>query len=170
MEVRILGPLQVVLDSGQVLDLGDGQSRLVACLAIACAPVLLDDLARSMSDDPTRPLGRRALDLHVAAVQSALGTTRLRVTDQDAHLELGRGELDANEFEREASAGLAAYADADPVAARGLIEAALSRWRGEVFGGNHVPGTSVTVDRLTVLRKRARQALDDLDKLSLIHI
>ena len=164
MEVRILGPLQVVLDSGQVLDLGDGQSRLVACLAIACAPVLLDDLARSMSDDPTRPLGRRALDLHVAAAQSALGTTRLRVTDQDAHLELGRGELDANEFEREASAGLAAYADADPVAARGLIEAALSRWRGEVLGGNRLPGTIVTVDRLTVLRTRARQALDDLDK------
>ncbi len=59
MEVRILGPLQVVLDSGQVVELGDRQGRLLTRLSLADGPVPFADLAAALTDAGAVPLSRR---------------------------------------------------------------------------------------------------------------
>ncbi|HEY2542506.1 MAG TPA: BTAD domain-containing putative transcriptional regulator [Gaiellaceae bacterium] len=117
MDIRILGPLEV-LEDGRALELGGPKQRAVlAMLALhANRAVTLDQLAEAVWDDDPPDSARKALQVYASQLRKVLGPGRLVTTGGGYRLRVDPDELDLVRFERLRDAG-------DP-------EAALSLWRG----------------------------------------
>ena len=123
MDFRVLGPLEVLDESGEPLVLGGPRQRAVlACLLTAPARVfLVDSLAEAVwpGDQPNNP--RRALQVSVARLRSAVGHRRIQSRGDGYVLVLAeRDTLDAQTLEQ------AAIGTADPCSA-------LELWRDTPF-------------------------------------
>ncbi|MBY5163944.1 BTAD domain-containing putative transcriptional regulator [Salsipaludibacter albus] len=142
MDVRILGPLEVVRD-GVALDLGRRQQRiLLARLVVADGhAVSTDRLADDLwgDDPPGRP--DVSLQALVSRLRRVLETdraprdpARLLVTRAPGYaLLLPEESLDARRFATLAAEGVHALAAGDAPSALRSLEAALASWRGEVL-------------------------------------
>lgn len=142
MDVRILGPLEVLRD-GVALDLGRTQQRvLLARLVVAGGhPVSVDRLAHDLwgDDPPGRP--DVSLQTLVSRLRRVLepdraprDPARVLVTRAPGYaLPLPAESVDAIRFARLVAEGSEALAAGDPSRALRLLEAALRLWRGEVL-------------------------------------
>lgn len=142
MDVRILGPLEVVRD-GVPLDLGRTQQRvLLARLVVAGGhPVSVDRLADDLWGD--EPPGRPDVSLQslVSRLRRELepdraprDPARLLVTRAPGYaLQLPADAVDAVRFGHLVAEGADALTAGDPAGAVRTLEAALSLWRGEVL-------------------------------------
>jgi predicted ATPase/DNA-binding SARP family transcriptional activator len=137
VQVRLLGPVELIRD-GAIVSLRRGrQQLLVATLALEAGRALAADRLiealwpEEQPDDPAN-----ALQQLVAQVRRALGAERdlLRTTARGYLLELPRAAVDALAFEDDLAAARAALATGDAAHAVALAEAALGRWRGEPLG------------------------------------
>src|SRR4051812_23440959 len=169
MEVRVLGPVEVVVD-GQARSLpGAGERELLALLALSAGrvvavPALVDGLWGAAL--PTNP--GNALQVRVSKLRRALGAAGAPgewvVTRPPGYLlDLDRGGVDALRFADQVAAARAS-ADADPITAAGLYREALAAWRGPAlveFGGSPWAGPEAT--RLAELQLATREELVDLE-------
>ncbi|MFF0340890.1 BTAD domain-containing putative transcriptional regulator [Kribbella sp. NPDC004875] len=134
MEIRLLGPVEVIRDGTPVARLTGRPRALLAVLALAAPePIPVDAIGRRIwGDDPPENLR--------PSVQSLVFRLR-RLLDPDAAIEhVGGGyalriapeQVDTSRF---AQLTAAAARAAEPAEQRELLSAALALWRGEPFGG-----------------------------------
>jgi predicted ATPase/DNA-binding SARP family transcriptional activator len=134
LEVRILGPFEVVVAGRQVEVPGAKRQALVACLALRGGRVVpTDTLVEALwgSDLPATP--RNAVQHHVARLRPALGADMIRLAADGYALE---GALvDAIAFEELLVAARAALRAGDAHGAAATVAETLSLWRGPALLG-----------------------------------
>jgi DNA-binding SARP family transcriptional activator/predicted ATPase len=129
VDLRILGPLEVIAD-GDSIPLGGPRERvlLVALLLRAREPVAPDVLVQALWGEEASATARKALQVHVSHLRGRLGTAaeRLVTTPAGYRLDVAPHECDAGRFE----ALCARAAALEPAAAAQSLAEALSLWRG----------------------------------------
>ena len=134
LEIRLLGPFEVVV-AGEPVDVpGAKRQALVACLALRSGRVVsTETLAEALwgSDLPAAP--RNAVQHHVARLRRALGEDAIRLATDGYALE--GGVVDAAEFEELLTATRAALRAGDARGAADTIADALALWRGQALLG-----------------------------------
>ena len=131
MEIRVLGPFEMVSDDGQLIDVGGHlpQALLVA-LALAegrlvPADQLLDQVwtAEGLRD-------RNRLQVHISRLRKLLGRDRIITRAGSYSLKIPAPALDAARFGQLAGDGRAALQRQDAAEAGRLLRQALGLWRG----------------------------------------
>src|SRR5581483_3459011 len=118
MEIRILGPVEV-LEDGRALELGGAKQRAVLAM-LALQPnraVSMSRLAEALWDDEPPESARKALQVYVSQLRKVLGRERLQTRGGGYLLQVRRDELDLTRFEH--------------LRDHGDLDAALDLWRGE---------------------------------------
>jgi DNA-binding SARP family transcriptional activator len=188
--VRVLGPLQVIVDDVPA-DVGGPRQRCVLARLIAehGRVVSADRLIEDLYADEAPPQALAAVQSYVSHLRRALEPGRpartpsgVLVTSPPGYaIQLGQDAVDAWSFEDEIhqAAGLD-----DPVAAHNRLSSALASWRGpafQEFGG--MAWADLEASRLEEMRLmgterlanavlrlgRAAQAVADLDRLTAEH-
>lgn len=135
MEIRVLGPVDVVSERG-VIDLPLQQRRLLGVLSTrpqAARPV--DELLEALWGEQQPASRAKAVQIYISRLRQALGsTTALRTTADGYALDLDEVSLDSARFEQLLGAARQATATANPALARSLLRRGLSLWRGSAFG------------------------------------
>jgi predicted ATPase len=134
LEVRLLGPFEVVV-AGKPVDVpGAKRQALVACLALREGRVVsTDTLAEALwgSDLPAAP--RNAVQHHVARLRRALGEDAIRL-GADGYA-LDGAVVDASQFEELLAAARSALRAGDARGAADTVADALALWRGPALLG-----------------------------------
>ncbi|HEX5588256.1 MAG TPA: BTAD domain-containing putative transcriptional regulator [Acidimicrobiia bacterium] len=131
MELRILGPFEVLDDDGAPVDVGGARPRtLLIDLALAQghavpADQLLEDIWRG-----ERIPARNNLQVHVSRLRRVLGEDRIATRGRGYALDLPRDALDAARFDRLSAEGRAALHAGDAEGAATALRDALALWRG----------------------------------------
>ena len=155
LNVRVLGPLEVV-SNGVDVRLGGPKQRTVLALLAADVgkPVSVDALIDGVWGDEPTTAARSTLQTYVSNLRAAIGDVIVR-DDGGYRLVADPENVDAVEFERavEHASGLV---ETDPAEAAQLLRAALALWRGHPYAD--VPGAfplELEARRLEELRLRA---------------
>jgi predicted ATPase/DNA-binding SARP family transcriptional activator/tetratricopeptide (TPR) repeat protein len=131
MEIRVLGPFEMVGDDGQLMDVGGHlpQALLVALALADGRLVPADQLLDQVW--PGEGLGdRNRLQVHISRLRKVLGSDRIVTRAGGYSLELAAGVLDAARFGQLAADGRAALQRQDAAGAGRLLRQALGLWRG----------------------------------------
>lgn len=168
----VLGPFQVLGDSGDQIPLPSAQERiLLACLvARAGSTVSTDALIEAIwGERPPRTAGK-SLQNHVVRLRRILepghgGAPVVLVTDPGGYrLVVVDEKIDARQFERLARLGSRAYQDGRTSAAAQTLREALALWRGRAFEGMESIGfadrESRRLEELRLLTTEDRIAAD----------
>jgi predicted ATPase/DNA-binding SARP family transcriptional activator len=131
VELRVLGPFELVGDDGRVLDVGGvrPQALLVALALAGGHPVAADQLLDQVWPGEEFP-DRNRLQVQISRLRRALGADRISSRGGGYALELPASALDATRFDHLVAEGRAALQRPDPVAAASLLRRALGLWRG----------------------------------------
>jgi DNA-binding SARP family transcriptional activator len=162
LQIRVLGPVEIVTADGAVVDPGAPKRRaVVAVLALAANQVVDAEtlIARVWGDDPPTH-ARTALQGHVSALRKLLAPHAGRLTSRASGYELtvGEGTVDALRFTE--LTDRARHAPDDEAVE--LLREALALWRGPALTGVAASlHLDATVVRLTDLR---RHAVGDLSR------
>jgi DNA-binding SARP family transcriptional activator/pimeloyl-ACP methyl ester carboxylesterase len=130
--VRLLGPVDVVVD-GRPVPLPRSHARtMLAALAVRAGHILSTDalIDAVWGDDPPRT-ATHALHVHASRLRK-LDPDGLRIVGRPGGyvLQLGPGQLDTDRFETLAARGRAELASGRPDAAAAVLRSALALWRG----------------------------------------
>ena len=134
LEVRLLGPFEVVVAGKPVHVPGAKRQALVACLALRAGRVVsTDTLVEALwgSDLPAAP--RNAVQHHVTRLRRALGPDTIRLASDGYGLE--GAVVDAMEFDELLAAARGALRAGDARGAADTIAGALALWRGPALQG-----------------------------------
>ena len=137
MEVRVLGPLDVVRESGSVRLPGQKHRRLLASLVVhAGRTVSPDALIETLWEGTTPPASASKLvHVYVSQLRKALaGDLGIETRDGGYTLALDSRSLDAARFERLLADGTQCRRDGNPELAHSLLGRALALWRGRAYG------------------------------------
>ena len=131
MEIRVLGPFELVGDDGQLVDVGGHlpQALLVA-LALAEGRLVPADQLLDQVWPGERLGGRNRLQVHISRLRKMLGSDRILTRAGGYSLKIPAGALDATRFGQLAAAGRAALQRQDAAGAGRLLRQALGLWRG----------------------------------------
>ena len=152
MELRVLGPIQVLADGHPIRIPSRAQRALLSRLAVAAGAVVTADV---LEDD--LGLTPSALRTSVSRLRGVIGPAHLATATTG--YQLLPTHLDAAELE----ADLAQARRAPPPHARSALEQALGRWRGDAFADvADQPWAMVEVARLDELRTDAVERLVEL--------
>ncbi|MEO5576599.1 MAG: BTAD domain-containing putative transcriptional regulator, partial [Gaiellaceae bacterium] len=158
MKVRVLGPLEVLVDGVDVRLGGPKQRAVLALLASEVAkPVSVDALIDGVWGDEPTAGARSTLQTYVSNLRTAIGDVIVRV-DGGYRLATEPEDVDAIEFER-ALEQAAALVESNPAESAQRLGAALALWRGHPYAD--VPGRfalELETRRLEELRLRAVEA------------
>jgi predicted ATPase/DNA-binding SARP family transcriptional activator/tetratricopeptide (TPR) repeat protein len=169
MEIRVLGPVEVVID-GQVRSLpGGGERELLVLLALSAGrvvpvPALVDALwGEALPTNPGNALQVRVSKLR-RALAAAGGPGELVLTRPPGYLlDADRAAVDALAFTNAVTAARDAV-DADPGAAARRYREALALWRGPALAEfADRAWAAPEAARLTELQLAAREELIDLE-------
>ncbi len=131
MEIRVLGPFEIVTDDGQRVDVGGHlpQALLVALALAEGRLVPADQLLDQVW--PGEGLGdRNRLHVHISRLRKMLGGDRILTRAGSYSLQIPAGALDAARFGQLAADGRAALQRQDAAEAGRLLRQALGLWRG----------------------------------------
>ncbi|WP_448625402.1 ATP-binding protein [Geodermatophilus sp. URMC 64] len=169
MDIRVLGPVEVVVD-GLVRSLpGGGERELLALLALSAGrvvavPALVDGLwGEALPVNPGNALQVRVSKLRRALAAAGAPGEPVVTRPPGYLLDIPRDRVDALRFTDQVAAARAADG-ADPVAAARLYREALAAWRGPAlaeFAGSAWAGPEAA--RLAELQLAAREELVDLE-------
>ncbi|WP_033261155.1 AfsR/SARP family transcriptional regulator [Amycolatopsis vancoresmycina] len=175
MEFRILGPLAVSRADGRPAALGGRKPRtLLAALLLARGRVVSDERLVSLLWEGVRPSTVDAqVCTYASRLRTALGRPARLVRAGGGYLLAPGGTVDAEEFERLASAGHDELLAGRPVRAAELFGAALALWRGPVLADVAEPlraGEAARFDelRLAVLEARFEAGIASGDHLRVV--
>ncbi|MER6693380.1 AfsR/SARP family transcriptional regulator [Streptomyces minutiscleroticus] len=161
MEIRILGPVEAVIDGRPIAIKGPKACTLLAILAMYTdRTVSLDELVDALWDEDPPEQARSSLYTHISALRRAIagGAASLRRSSGGYQLAAPEDQVDLHVFTRDAAAGRAALADGDLEEAASRLTAALALWRGPALGGAR--GTWAEGERAR-LRQSQLTALED---------
>ncbi len=135
LDVRLLGPLEVVLTGGNVNFEGAKQRRLFVALAL-CAPepVALDTLVEAVWGEQAPDGREQALQKQISRLRARVGE-HLPVRRRAAGyaLEIEREQIDSRRFEALLETARAERSGGDPAIAATQLGAALALWRGRAL-------------------------------------
>jgi predicted ATPase/DNA-binding SARP family transcriptional activator len=134
LEIRLLGPFEVVVGGRQADVTGTKRHALLALLALHRGRVLgVDELIDAMwgTELPASP--RNALQHHVARLRAALGQEAIVASD-DGYA-LADAAVDALDFEELLGEARLALREGDAAAGAGAVALALGLWRGPALQG-----------------------------------
>jgi DNA-binding SARP family transcriptional activator len=165
VDFRILGPLEVLDETGRSLPLGGAKQRaLLAILLInanevASAERLIDDI---WGDDPPATAAN-ALQVYVSqlrkllAIDAAPVAAGMIVTRSPGYvLEVAEADLDLSRFEDLVARGREALMSDEPAAASVLLRSALAIWRGPALADfTYEPFAQTQIEKLEEMRKLA---------------
>lgn len=131
MEIRVLGPFEMVSDDGQLIDVGGHlpQAVLVALALAEGHPVPADQLLDQVWPDQAAG-DRNRLHVHVSRLRKALGSDCIRTLADSYSLAIPGDALDAARFDQLVAEGRTALQRQDAGEAMRLLRAALELWRG----------------------------------------
>jgi len=159
--VRVLGPVEVEVD-GVPVDLGGpALRRLLTALAVDAGRVVPDDRLADAVWGAAPPAGaRRALQVYVSRLRTALGPGTVEREGGGYRLLVGPGGLDVDVFVGAIEDGRSAAAAGDPAAAADRFAMALRAWRGEPFADlDGADRVAAVRSRLGELRASAEEEL-----------
>jgi predicted ATPase/DNA-binding SARP family transcriptional activator len=160
VELRILGPFEVVDDDGRVVDVGGArpQALLVALALAGGHPVSADQLLDRLWPGADFP-ARNRLQVNVSRLRKVLGGDCIVSRAGGYALEVPAGTLDADRFEDLAARGRAELRRQDASAATGLLRQALGLWRGTPLA--EFADSEFAVAVITRLREARLAVLED---------
>jgi DNA-binding SARP family transcriptional activator len=163
MQFQVLGPLRVIDDGSAEFNIRRPRERALLTVMLLHPGEVLNtaDLARMLWGDEIPADGAGALRTHIWSLRRLLAPAdRLSHIAGGYRLELRPGELDVEEFRRQAQLGKLALDSGNDRDAATLLSKALQLWREPTFAD--VPTTGpmrVPVRRLTDQRRAAHAAL-----------
>jgi two-component SAPR family response regulator len=135
VEVRVLGPVEVLAGDGRVIRLPARQLRLLAALTVregeACSA---DSLIEALWEASPPARGRKALQLYGSRLRKALPDARITTNGSAYTLELDDESLDSARFERLLAEARTSAAEGNDRLALSLLDQGLSLWRGGAYG------------------------------------
>jgi len=134
VELRLLGPLQV-LENGGVVEVGRGrESAVLALLAMNVnAALSTDRIVDELWAGNSPENATKSVQVYISRLRKALGNDRIETTAAGYLLRLSADELDVSRFERSANAGRARLESGDVAEAERTLSEALELWRGEAL-------------------------------------
>ncbi len=166
MELRILGPLEVV-DGDRSIQLGGQKPRALLTLLILRRGdvVSIDEIVEVLWADAAPKTAEHSIQVYVSELRKALGGGVEIVTRAGGYsLQIHDDSLDVDRFARLADRGRASAASGDPRQASALLHEALAVWRGaplpEFAYDDFARGE---IDRLEELRLAALEDRIDAD-------
>jgi DNA-binding SARP family transcriptional activator/streptogramin lyase len=159
VEVRILGPIEVLVDE-RVVELGAGNERaLIGFLALhPNRPVSTEAIIDAVWGERPPPTAREMVRTYVARARKRLGDVLQRRSGGYV-LQVPADAVDAFRFERLLNEGLRQRDEADPAAAAFTLRQALALWRGAPLPElQSLPGANDDIARLGELRLSAIEA------------
>jgi DNA-binding SARP family transcriptional activator len=131
IEVRILGPLEIVGDDGPVTLGAPKHRRLLAALALGRGRTCsVDELVEAVWGPSPPASARKLVQIYVGRLRQALPFAPLLTDGPGYALRLEPGALDAERFERQIGDATAALGAGNAPLAASLAERALALWRG----------------------------------------
>src|SRR3954471_21581816 len=132
MDLRLLGPLEVVDGDAAPLRLGGRKPRaLLARLALSAGrTVSVDQLVDDLWGEEVPDSAVKMVHIHVSALRKALPAGTIQTRPPGYALTLPPRALDLERFERLRADGRAAMEAGDPATAAAKLRAALALWRG----------------------------------------
>ena len=161
MDVRILGPVEVVVD-GTTVALGAAKLRaLLAVLVLHRDQVVsVDALAEALWGEEVPDSWAVTLQGYVSQVRKLLGAGAITTRARGYMLAAGPQASDAGRFDALVSAGRTARGEGRPDEAAELLEQALALWRGPALGEfADLPFAHAEAARLEELRLVATEEL-----------
>jgi len=158
MDFRILGPLEVVGDDGQVPLGGPKQRAVLAHLIlrpnrVVPASLLIDEL---WGDEPPET-ARNTLQTYVYRLRKVLGEARIEARSGGYVLHAEPAEIDATRFEALVKQAKASIGK-DPASAVAVLDEGLSLWRGDALADlADEPSLRGEIARLEELRLSATE-------------
>lgn len=157
VEIRLLGPLEALVDGRLAAVPGPKRDALLTLLALGRGRVIgVETLIDSLwgAELPARP--RNALQHHVARLRAALGHETIEATPEG--YALTGVSVDALLFEELLAGGRAALSEGDPRQAARLLDRGLALWRGPALQGlPDLLWVEAEASRLDALRFDARE-------------
>jgi predicted ATPase/DNA-binding SARP family transcriptional activator len=152
LEIRLLGPFEVVVGGRPVNVSGGKRQSLLALLALRCGRVVgVDSLIDALWADDLPAAPRNAVQHHVARLRAALGQETI-VASPDGYA-LMDAAVDALRFEESLGEARGALRAGDAGAAAECVALALELWRGPALHGlTDNPWLSAEARRLEALR------------------
>jgi DNA-binding SARP family transcriptional activator/tetratricopeptide (TPR) repeat protein len=137
MQVRVLGPLEIVGGDGDTVSLEGIQGRLLGRLALSANQVVsADRLIEDLWDGSPPPTALATLRTHVSRLRRTLGDSRRIIQEAGGYrLVLDAGECDIAVFEATLATARRMVQDGDPLAGAASFADALGLWRGSVLAG-----------------------------------
>jgi predicted ATPase/DNA-binding SARP family transcriptional activator len=132
MELRILGPLEVLGEHGAAVRLGGPRARAVLAqlLLRPNEVVSSDQLIDAVWGEAPPRSAQGSLQVHVHALRKALGPNRIATRAPGYVLRVDEDELDAWRFEQLVAEGQRRLEEGDHAAASAALAACLALWRG----------------------------------------
>jgi DNA-binding SARP family transcriptional activator len=161
MRFSVLGPLQVLDDQGEVIELGGRQPRatLAVLLAAAGRPVSVESLIDAIWG-PTPPASAAGtLQSYVSRLRRRVSPAELVFDDVGYRLVVPADDVDHLVFEQLADEGRARLDAHDPTAARAALLEAEALWRGPAL--TEFAELDVVVGTATRLEQRRLSAIED---------
>ena len=134
LEIRLLGPFEVLTGGRLVAVSGSKREALLAFLALRRGRVAaVDELVDALWGEKLPSAPRNAVQHHVARLRAALGPDAIAGAPDG--YSLPQADVDAVNFEAALAEARAALRDGDPQVAADSIGSALSLWRGPALQG-----------------------------------
>src|SRR3954468_15267382 len=158
MRFCLLGPLEVLDESGQRIAAGGTKQRAVLALLLVHANEVIssDRLIDALWGDAVPANAATLVQQHVSRLRKLLGREAIETVAPGYRMVVDGDLIDAHRFERDLAeaARLRQAGHADEAIAR--LEAALGAWRGAALADIAAePGLSAEADRLEQLRTAA---------------
>lgn len=166
VRVRLLGPVEIESDDGQLHVLGAAKERsLVAALALAGGAVVSTDaLIWSLWGEDPPEAARKTLQTYVWNLRQVVGSERVLTDPVGYRLVVEGDDVDVHRFRSLVRAGDDALRDGAVSDARSLLAAALTLWRDEPFTGvarhTGLAGEAVRLEQERLAALEARIAAD----------
>ena len=154
MELRVLGPLEIV-DDGRAVALGSGRHVLLLhCLLLQRGEVVSRDrLIDAIWGERPPATVANALQVQVHSLRKRLGQQRILTEGGGYRFVVEPGELDLDRFERLLARGRGELASGEAEAAVATLREALGLWRGPALADvAYEPFAQVEIARLEELR------------------
>jgi DNA-binding SARP family transcriptional activator len=154
LEVRLLGPFEVLRTEDAIAVGGPKPRALLAVLALEAGRVVSTDrLVESLWPGETPDTAAHAIQVYVSQLRKALGADLIPRRTPGYVLELDPERIDTHRFVRLAGEGREALAAGDPGAASAVLRDALALWRGSALGDfTYEPFAQTDIARLEELR------------------
>ena len=137
MEVRILGPVEIVGEAGPVRLPGLKHRRLLASLVVHADRTVSSDvlIGTLWAGTTPPPSAAKLVQVYVSQLRKALpGPLSIETRGGGYTLVLDPRSLDAARFERLLAEGTRSRRDGNPELALSLLGRALALWRGQAYG------------------------------------